>query len=266
MADSDDHFRSKVSQLDLNARVLAFAIGYALRAGRDDYAVEMGNHAWKLGVSKDDRRKVMDIINECFLAARELEWTSHGFKRSFRFWSEKEKAEYLDFANTVVGVLREKLTDKVCLGYGTALALARSNDLIPHDDDIDLIIAMPIAEYHSIAKAIPVVEQCLQQHGFSTVGSYVSHRHIRNPKGRSLDIFVGIEEGDFFSSFPGPRRTIRTTDLFPTGIVEIYGHQCRVPRDLDAYLSKVYGSTWKEPDPNFAHNWDRKPFADLLGV
>lgn len=264
MTDSDDRFISRVSELDLGAQVLVFAVVAALKMGRDDHATRMGNYGWKLGISKDDRRKVMEIINECFLAERELEWTSHGFKRSFRFWSADEKADYLDFANTVVEVLRDNLTDKVCLGYGTALALARSNDLIPHDDDIDLIIAMPVKEHRSITAAIPAVERCLEQHGFSAVGSYVSHRHIRNPKGRSLDIFVGIEEDGFFSSYPGPRRKIRVADVFPTETVELYGRQCRAPRDLSAYLSKVYGPNWKEPDPNFSHDWDRKPFADLL--
>lgn len=258
--DTDSEFLSQISDLSLGAQVLAFAVVAALRLQGEEQAIKIGNYGWKLGISKEDRRHVMRVINECYLYKREREWTSHGVKRSFRFWSEQEKVDYLSFANEVIDALRG-LTPNVCFGYGSALAMARSDDLIPHDDDLDLIIAMPGG---SISGAIPEVESYLTQRGFKLAGSYVSHRHVGCGKGQSIDIFIGIQEGDYFSSYPGPRRAIKMGDVFPPNNKDLYGCSCPVPNNLEAYLSSVYGPDWKEPDPNFSHNWDRKPYSDIM--
>lgn len=73
------------------------------------------------------------------IAGRKREWSSHGIKRTFRFWSEQEKQDYVGFSVDVVRCLQE-LNENASLGFGTVLGLVRDHDLIPHDDDADVIV------------------------------------------------------------------------------------------------------------------------------
>ncbi|WAX98152.1 hypothetical protein N7E70_028995 (plasmid) [Aminobacter sp. NyZ550] len=262
---SPKRFLEQVQLLDPATQVVAFAIAGALRCGLDPAkAYNLAIKGWQMGATQAGITALRPLINESFLKERELEWTAHGFMRSFRFWSRAEKAAYLEFANQVTATIADKLSPNVCLGYGAALAIARSNDLIPHDDDLDLIVAMPLAEYGSITAAVKAVEDTLSTAGYVCEGSYVSHRHVALPGGYCIDVFVGVEEDGLFTSYPGPRRVLKMDDVFPTGTKQLFGQDCAVPRDLERYISVVYGENWREPDPGFSHNWDREAFGDLI--
>ena len=208
-----------------------------------------------------------DIVDRNILFEREREITTHGIIRSFRFWSQEEKKSYLQLAMRACKTLEESAGVPSCVGFGSALAIARSDDLIPHDDDIDLISAFPKKRFPSIRDGLDAVEHIFSRDGWRVSGEFAVHRKIRHRElgKKDLDIFVGITEGDYFSCFPGPRGVILQAEVFPAQWKELFGVPVLTPRDPDAYLTKVYGESWRIPDPVFRHSWDKAPYADLLG-
>lgn len=245
-------------------RLLGYSILGALMTGDYDLPLKFLNLDFRYGVTKQERLDLMNTFNQHLLFERELEFTSHGLKRSFRFWSEAEKAAYIDFANAVIAGL-SGLSRNVCIGYGTALAFGRSRDFIPHDDDLDLIIGLDVERYPDFAACLSAVEKTLADNGFRVSGNYVTHRHVLPEKGGpSLDLFVGIIQDGFFSSYPGPRGVIRAADVFPAADFRIWNRTLALPRNLETYLETVYGATWRVPDPAFSHNWNKEPYADFL--
>lgn len=75
------------------------------------------------------------------LAKFSLETTSHGLKRTFRFWTEVELQSYLEEAVDAANAITD-LTSTVCLFGGIALGWQRHGSVLAHDDDVDILIAL----------------------------------------------------------------------------------------------------------------------------
>ena len=205
------------------------------------------------------------LVNEQLLPSRQLMWTIHGPCRSFRFWSEDEQLTYVRFASEVVDVLRD-LTPHVSLGFGSVLSVVRDRALIPHDDDLDLIIGFEPQEAATLADGLALVSTFLTERGYAVRGNWSAHRQVaRTPKGKHLDIFVGLFEGDAISWYPGTRGALDRDTMYPTAVADLLGVPCRIPARPETYLERLYGPGWISPDPNFAHRWDRSAYADLAG-
>jgi hypothetical protein len=206
------------------------------------------------------------VVNADLLPSRELLWTIHGPHRAFRFWSEAEQLAYVEFAVEVVDALRD-LTPHVCFGFGAVLSVVRDGALIPHDDDLDVIIGFEPHEAATLADGLALVTLALQARGLSVRGSYIAHRQVgRHHRGKHVDVFVGLFEGDAISWYPGTRGALKRTTMYPTTTAPLLGVLCPLPARPEAYLATLYGEHWRTPDPNFAHRWDRAAYADLEGV
>jgi len=259
----DSIMQPQIAKLDARLQDHAHGLTEAILAGRYQDAAELHKAARKqFGAA--DLAPLNALVNGEILFGRELELTNHGIVRTFRFWSAQEKAKYLRFANETCAHLRDALGVGVCVGYGAVLAITRSNDLIPHDDDIDLIAAFPATDYPTVETALDAMTEALTGGGWRVTQRFASHLKIRRGGKMGLDIFAGLKEGDIFACFPGPRRSIRYDEVFPPGQVAINGVEVPVPCDREAYLAKVYGPDWRIPDPGFDHRWTRKPFLDIL--
>ena len=196
------------------------------------------------------------------LLQRALEWTAHGPTRSFRFWTPEEKVEYVRLTVSVAAALRE-LTPHVCFGYGAALAVVRDGDLIPHDDDLDLIVAFEPGEARTLPEAHALVEEHLRARGFAVKGDFFGHRHVAaTPGAKNVDVFSGLFEGDRISWYPGTRGALDRRTMFPTSEGELLGVACPLPAHPVTYLETIYGPGWSTPDPGFRHTWRKKDFAD----
>ncbi len=217
-----------------------------------------------LDLQPDRRRRIRSVISDELLAARSLEWTSHGPERSYRFWSDEEKQEYIQFTADVVTELTE-LTPNVCLGFGAALALVRDGDLIPHDDDLDLIVAFETAEAPTLLHGLRRLEDFLRPRGFTVTGTYSAHRHVSRRNQKYIDVFVGLFEGNAISWYPSPRRGLSRDVMFPPSEATLRGVSVPLPRSPLIYLERIYGPQWRNPDPDFVHVWDPTSYADLLG-
>ena len=206
------------------------------------------------------------VVNAHLLPSRERLWTIHGPTRSFRFWPPEEQSAYVRFSADVVEALRE-VTPHVSFGFGAVLSVVRDRALIPHDDDLDIIIGFEPHEASSLAEGLEVVTTALQQRGFSVRGNFSAHRQIgRNHRGKHVDVFVGLFEGDTISWYPGTRGALDRETMYPTTTAPLLGVDCRIPARPEVYLERLYGEGWRTPDPHFAHRWDRSSYADLTGT
>jgi hypothetical protein len=216
-------------------------------------------------VPDDDGRRILrDALNERLLPARGLEWTAHGPQRPFRRWTEAERVDYVREGALVIDALRT-LTPDVCLGFGSVLAVVRDHALIPHDDDLDIIIAFEPTVATTLSDALQVVERHLGGQGFDVSGTFATHRHVRRPGRKHVDVFVGIFEGDSISWYPGPRDVLTREMVFPPASAELLGVPCTIPARPEAYLEAMYGPGWRVPDPHFNHAWNITTYADLTG-
>lgn len=204
-------------------------------------------------------------ISSELLHDRELEWTAHGADRSFRFWPAEEIADYVSRTVALMADLTE-LSPDVCLGFGAVLAAVRDGHPIPHDDDLDVIIAFEPDRADTLAAALELIGEHLTSKGYKVSGGFAAHRHVTWPGGpRPVDVFVGLFEGDEIGWFPGTRRALHRDALFPPSSAQLSGVECPLPRDPNGYLETIYGRDWRTPDPNFRHRWRTADYADQLG-
>jgi hypothetical protein len=158
------------------------------------------------------------------------------------------------------------LTPNACFGFGSALAIVRDHALIPHDDDLDIIVGFEPDEASTIADGLQRVERHLSGLGYEVSGSFDAHRHVRLPGRKPVDVFVGLFEGDSISWYPAARGALTRAVVFPASSAPLLGVTCPIPAQPEVYLERMYGSGWRVPDPYFNHPWNVADYADIRGT
>jgi hypothetical protein len=142
--------------------------------------------------------------------------------------------------------------------------VVRNGDLIPHDDDIDVIIGFEQWEADTLTAANQLVEEHLRARGYMVSGNFTAHRHVAKPPAKKVDVFVGLFEGDSIAWYPGKRGSLTRDMMFPTSEGALFGIPVRLPRNPLQYLEQVYGKGWRVPDPGFTHRWNNSAYRDLV--
>ena len=210
------------------------------------------------------RRKISELI----LSTCELDWNSHGIVRPFLYWAIEEKTEYL---NQVAELVQDLLglSPHVCLGFGIVLAYVRDGDLIPYDDDADLLIAFDSKDCSSISQGLTMLQVHLVSLGYEVSWDHFcfSHRWITKPTWNAalpqIDVFIGLREGDAVSWYPSERASLRFDDVFPADFTKFFNISCPIPRRPMPYLDGVYGPNWRIPDAKFGHPWNKADYEDI---
>ena len=245
------------------------ALAYAMRETIDDCLVHLlyGEYVkanqrlrHQSGFPHAVKNAVASAFNAEFMDKLKLEWTNHGLKRTFRYWSETEKQNYLAFATGIVEHLNAMGFD-AAIGYGAVLSYLRDQSLIPHDDDLDILVSAPRGQYGVLAHFIDDICPRMEQLGYRVHGDFVSHRHL-SKDGFTADIFFGFAEGSFVSFFPGPRHMLRHEDVFPAAMLPLHSVDCPFPANPARYVETVYGQSWREPIPGWNHTWNRTEYTD----
>ena len=213
-------------------------------------------------VGRQERLAVRKLVNVHVFLPKGLEWTSHGAKKTFRFWTDGEKAAYLGQTMRVARVL-ESLSPHVSLGFGAALGYLRNKDLISHDDDTDLVIAFPKSEVPKLSIGRQIVFDALSAAGFRCSGDYLSHWNVFFEDGEHCDVFVGLIEGSNVSFYPSRRDVLAVSDVFPARVVDFFGVPCAFPADIETYVEKTYGRNWREPIPFWNHPANKGEYHDI---
>jgi hypothetical protein len=217
-------------------------------------------------VSDDQRRRwFRTAVNDGLLPSRRLEWTVHGPERSFRYWSDAERVGYVSESADLIEAL-QSLTANVCFGFGSVLSVIRDKALIPHDDDLDIIVGFESEEAATLADALRLVEEHLHPLGYEVTGRFSAHVHVHRPGRRRVDVFVGIFEGETISWYPAARGALTRAIVFPARSAQLLGVSCSIPAQPEVYLERLYGKEWRVPDPYFNHPWDRSAYADISGA
>jgi hypothetical protein len=211
------------------------------------------------------RRRFIAALNSALLPSRGLEWTAHGPKRPFRSWSDEERIDYVRDSAEVVEALRT-LTPDVCFGFGSVLSVVRDKALIPHDDDLDVIVGFEPEAAATLSDGLRLIGEHLRPLGFEVTGPFHAHRHVRHPGRKRVDVFVGIFEGESISWYPGTRGGLTRAIVFPARTADLLGVPCWIPAQPEAYLERLYGEGWRTPDPYFKHDWNISAYADLTGA
>jgi hypothetical protein len=222
----------------------------------------MGLHSDK-SINRAAKLDLMHAVNSFYLLERQLEWTNHGILRSFRFWSVDEKREYLKATCGLMDSLKP-VSPYVSLGFGAVLAIVRDADFIPHDDDMDILIAFEVERVGKYSDALKLVEDALKLDGYAVHGKLPSHRNAKLKGGKPIDVFVGFIEEGMVSWFPSARKNLRVDQVFPTRTVELLGVECEIPNKPEEYLAITYGADWRNPIPNWNHPWNRAEFGEFM--
>ena len=217
-------------------------------------------------IDQSSHARTLVKANDWLPARFGYEYTSHGLKRTFRFWGEKARGESLREAVAIVEALRA-VSDDACIFGGAVLGLQREGELLPHDDDLDILIVVDKTRCPDLGTALHRIAAVLERAGWSVAGYFFSHLWVKTHSSiaRTLDVFVGIAEGDRISYYPLPRRALDKARMFPSVTRRLEGVDIPVPRDLVYYLESEYGPGWQTPDAGFSLTWDRRPYGDLAG-
>jgi len=141
---------------------------------------------------------------------------------------------------------------------GTALGFVRSRDFIHWDSDIDLFA--PIASKKGLIDSLKGLNYELEFESDSNINSIESNS-IKSSIFLENDVEVPFSI-DFFDSDSDTfiDRFEDYTWEWPTHMfvecakVEVHGKFMNIPNPPDKYLSKVYGSSWSEPNPEFGYS------------
>jgi hypothetical protein len=191
---------------------------------------------------------------------RELEFTSHGFLRPFRYWSYKNKTA---LANKTF-IICELLTSfgyKMSIGYGTTLGLIRDGDFIEHDDDIDIHAIIKSSETLPISSFIyeqnNIILKILLDNNInaSKCNTHVKIEFFENYEKFNLDIFPTIEHNGDLKSAVVHKGRVASGDVFEIDYY-LYGDiSLPIPKEPQKYCEGVYGKDWKTPINIYEHKW-----------
>ncbi|MBB2201060.1 discoidin domain-containing protein [Gluconacetobacter tumulisoli] len=213
-----------------------------------------------LSISDEERGVLGDVVNSKLLYRFQQEITAHGMIRTFRYWSADEKKQYVEDALALVAALKD-LSPHVMIGYGAVLSYIRSGDLMPHDDDVDVVIAMDQAAFADIPTATRAVSAFLAERGFRLDGDFFSHRWVAARGDKTLDVFVSLYSNDRVLFYPGPVGGCPIADVFPTIPVKLCDCIVPIPANPFRYLEAIYGPSWRVPQPQFSHEWNEDAFT-----
>ena len=195
-------------------------------------------------------------INEAVLLPRRREVSSHGIKRTFRFWTEAEQAAAVERLQAPRAAL-VAAGHEVFLGYGALLGFVRDGALIPHDDDLDLIVLQDESQPGGVAAMAAI----LAASGFKTEAKspFNLHVHRAGQPGTVCDLFLARREGEAAVFHPARQPRVPLAAILPLRPTQMFGHPIAVPANVFVVLEAFYGPGWRKPDPNFFHEWDAAP-------
>ncbi len=212
-------------------------------------------------LSQQEREEIKSHVTASILVDRKVEWTHHGIRKTFRFFSPLEKRYQLTKAAELIRLL-QGFTPHAVLGFGAVLGFVRENDFVPHDDDLDILVAIPPTRF---AEAKESLASFLAASNFAIHGqSNLSHLTVQRPKEPGFDVFIGFVEDEWVSWFPSHRKQLRFDEVFPAIQRKYYDVEVPFPKASERYLEVTYGGSWRSPLPYWNHPWDQKQYQEFL--
>lgn len=209
-----------------------------------------------------DHRLGAEFIQLSKVAAlRHLEVGSHGVSRTFRFLDFQTKAGLLARTLKLSRTL-DTLGYRSCLAYGTVLGLVRDDDLIPHDDDVDLHAILPTPPAGDDLKAaLRTASESLckelREHGWTVVDlqSHVQVRHEADFNTFAIDVFPSFEQPGELLTCVNHKGPVGSSARFQIGERRFGRLRLPMPAEAELYCQGVYGRSWRTPISHYNHSW-----------
>ena len=151
--------------------------------------------------------------------------------------------------------------------YGTLLGAVREKGVIGHDSDIDLAYVSKHTDGVQVARELRVIAFALIEAGFR-VRAYTTHLRIHNEidgdADTHVDLFHTFFDEDEVLRFPyGVAGVVDVTKADWTGLREIdfAGSRGLLPDCAGRVAEALYGTGWRQPQPGFNWNRDRRTRA-----
>lgn len=148
-----------------------------------------------------------------------------------------------------------------CLSHGTALGVRRDGDTIPWDDDVDLAI------FSTDRNKFGQAREKLRALGFYVPNEGDPNKPIDPKSNMPYYDLVSIKDGEkvecwvfdkterFYVYDPKREGLAIPAEYFDTFCkISWRGEEFCAPNNIDGFLTKMYGPTWKTPDRNKKYN------------
>jgi SAM-dependent methyltransferase len=140
---------------------------------------------------------------------------------------------------------------------GTLLGAARSGNVLPHDDDIDLAVLLP--EGSNPADLVLEsfrLQRMLEARGYVIVRHSAAHLQITflfdgGVTDHYIDIFLAWYRDGWFYEPLAMQVPAAAVSIEPLRSIRLGGRDFPAPADVDGWLAACYGPGWRTPDPSF---------------
>ncbi|BDZ45914.1 LicD family protein [Naasia aerilata] len=140
---------------------------------------------------------------------------------------------------------------------GTLLGAARSGNVLPHDDDIDLAVLLPAdSSPADLVLESFRLQRLLEQRGYAIVRHSAAHLQITflfdgGVTDHYIDIFLAWYRDGWFYEPLAMQVPAEAVAIEPLTTVKLGGLDFPAPADVDGWLAACYGPGWRTPDPSF---------------
>lgn len=176
----------------------------------------------------------------------------------------RDAAEVLRQIAEVVDAIA-RLGWPVFVNSGTLLGLVRGGALLPHDDDVDLALILPVRSAAEMRDRREEFTRALSSAGL-TVAERPAHWKIMR-LGIPFDVFPGwVDDGGQLHVYPYCNGQVAASEVLPCSPRAFGDALLMCPSAPERLLEVNYGPGWRQPDPTFKFDWklSRKQFRDLF--
>jgi hypothetical protein len=153
--------------------------------------------------------------------------------------------------------------------YGTLLGAVREQDLIGHDNDVDLGYVSRHTHPLDVIRESYRLQRSLREQGFAVdrySAAALKVEVIEADGGvRGLDVFGGYFLGGKLYLMGEIGTPFEEEWIFPLGTCTLAGRTLPAPARPEKLLEATYGPSWKVPDPAFHFTTPRTTYRRLNG-